>query len=60
MNAKKAKQLREMVYKNGSRHEPVEYIDISNDGDFRKRPTTTRIALGKRGIYLTLKKNLVN
>lgn len=60
MNAKKSKQLRKMVYKNGSRYEPVKYIDVPNDGDFRKRPTTTRIALGKRGIYLALKKNLVN
>lgn len=60
MNAKKAKQLRRMAYKDGPRHESVEYIDAPNEGDFRKKPTTTRIALGKRGIYLTLKKNLVN
>lgn len=56
MNAKKAKRLRKMVYKTDSRHGKVDYIDALND--FSPGQSSTRIALGKRGVYLVLKKNL--
>lgn len=58
MNAKKAKQLRKMIYKTGSRHERIDYIDAPNELANRTRKPT-RIALGKRGVYLVLKKNLI-
>lgn len=55
MNPKKAKQLRRMIYKAGSRHEQVKYLDAPTG----RINGTTRIALGNRGVYLVLKKNLV-